>query len=310
MIQPYISIVIPVYNSAGTLQQLHSRICSSLNGQNYQLILVNDDSRDRSWETISQICSSDNKVLAVNLRKNAGQDNAILAGLRFVKGRFVVIMDDDLQHAPEDIPALVKRCEEGFDVCYASFYRKRQSWVKRLGSRVNGMLACWVLKKPLGIYLSPFKAMKAEIAAEIAAYSGPYPYIDGIILETTSYFGQVTVEHHQRVSGKSNYTMSRSASVLFKLFTGFSVAPLRLAALTGMGIALVGLGLIFYYLYDYFIVRDFVEGWTTLVVLIIFFGGLNLMMLGLLGEYIGRIFLTLSNKQQYTIREIINPSEE
>jgi undecaprenyl-phosphate 4-deoxy-4-formamido-L-arabinose transferase len=143
------------------------------------------------------------------------------------------------------------------------------------------------------------------VAAEIALFAGPYPYIDGIILTITNNIGQIAVTHHERFAGKSNYSLNRSASVMFRLFTGFSILPLRIATILGFVISLAGFGLAVYYLCEYFFTNHIVEGWITLVVLIIFFGGLTIMLLGLLGEYLGRIYLTLNRKPQYSISSII-----
>ncbi len=305
MPQPEISIVIPVFNSSSIIQVLYNRLSAALSEISHEVIFINDGSGDSSWEIISGLAKKNNDITAIDLIRNSGQDNAILAGLRNIKGKYVVIMDDDLQHAPEDIPALYNKCSEGYDVCYAAFRHKNQNIIKKTGSRINGGFAGWLLNKPRGIYMSPFKIMTRIIADETARFAGPYPYIDGILLTITKNICQLEVEHHERHEGKSNYNFHRSASVFFKLFSGFSVAPLRLAAISGFIISLIGIGLIIRYLIEFFILKDTVEGWTTIVVLLIFFGGLITMLLGLIGEYIGRIYLTLNNKPQYSIRETI-----
>jgi len=305
MPQPEISIVIPVFNSRAIIQVLYNRISAALSETSHEVILINDGSSDSSWNIISDLAKKNTDITAIDLIKNSGQDNAILAGLRNIKGKYVVIMDDDLQHAPEDIPALYNKCSQGYDVCYAAFIHKRQNILKKTGSKINGGFAGWLLNKPRGIYMSPFKIIRRNIANEVARFAGPYPYIDGIILTITNKVCQLHVDHHERHEGKSNYNLHRSASVFFKLFSGFSVAPLRLAAIFGFIISLIGTGLIVRYLIEYFILKDTVEGWTTIVVLLIFFGGLITMLLGLIGEYIGRIYLTLNNKPQYSIRETI-----
>lgn len=304
-----ISVVIPVFNSGTLLSRLYERISEALVSFRYEIIFVNDGSRDNGWDVLSGLASAHPEITAIDLVKNSGQDNAILAGLRHVNGNFVVIMDDDLQHAPEDIPALYNKCLEGFDVCYAGFRNKKHNLVKRLGSRVTSCIARTLLKKPAHIYLSPFKIIRRNIADEAARFSGPFPYIDGILLTITENFAQITVEHHPRTEGKGNYNFYRSAAVLFKLFSGFSVVPLRLMVVFGLLISLAGTGMIINYLYEFFILKNYVEGWTTIVILIIFFGGVIIMLLGLIGEYIGRIYLTLNNKPQYTIRKIVSIEE-
>jgi len=305
-----LSIIIPVYNSAEIIDELFSRISQSLSSINtYEVIFVNDRSKDESWKKITSLATKNNSIVGINLRKNSGQDNALLAGLRLAQGNYCVIMDDDLQHNPSEIINLYECCKNGFDVCYANFIELKQNKVKNAGSGLNGLMAQVLLNKPKGIYLSPFKIINKSTVNEIVKFAGPYPYIDGIILTITQNITQINVEHLPRLKGKSKYTFSKSVSVFMKLFTGFSVVPLRLATVSGLIATVLGFGLSLKYLYDYFFVKDYVPGWTTVVVLIIFFGGLILTTLGIIGEYIGRIYLTLNNKPQYSISEIVRSGE-
>lgn len=305
-----ISIIIPVYNSSEIIIELHQRISQALQDRySYEIIFVNDCSKDDSWQKISALAKQYRSITGVNLRKNSGQDNALLAGLRLSKGNYCVIMDDDLQHDPNDILKLYAECKKGYDVCFANFTSRKQNAVKNIGSNVNGKMAEILISKPKGIYLSPYKIINRSTVNEIAKFAGPYPYIDGIILTITQNFAQIDAEHQTRLKGKSNYTFSKSVSVFMKLFTGFSVIPLRMATITGFIATLVGFLLSLKYLYDYFIAKNFIEGWTTVVVLIIFFGGLILTTLGIIGEYIGRMYLTLNNKPQYSISEIVKSEE-
>jgi undecaprenyl-phosphate 4-deoxy-4-formamido-L-arabinose transferase len=309
MNRPELSIVVPVYNSCDITTTLVEQMDIQLRQITFELILVNDGSTDHSWDVMSGLATTHKNIIAIDLRSNYGQDNAILAGLRHTRGNFVVIMDDDLQHDPADIPALLNKCKEGYDVVYSGFREWKQSAAKRAGSRINGGFARWLLGKPSGLYLSPFKIMTADFAAEVAQYAGLYPYIDGIILTHHPRLAQVITNHHTRHSGKGNYSLGRSAGVWFRLFTGFSVAPLRIATLLGLFIAVCGLLLATYYLFEYFFTDRSIEGWTTIVLLAIFFGGLILMVLGLIGEYLGRIYLTISGRPQYSIRKKITTGE-
>ncbi len=311
MNQPEISIVIPVFNSSQIMDELYNRISVSLNTKcEYELIFVNDGSTDTSWEKITRLTQQFPSITGINLRKNSGQDNALLAGLRIAQGNYVAIMDDDLQHNPTDILKLYAQCKKGYDVCYANFSELKQNKIKNAGSNVNGKMAEFLISKPKEIYLSPFKIINKSTVSDIAKFAGPYPYIDGIILTITKNLTQITAEHQPRFSGKSNYTFSKSLSVFMKLFTGFSVVPLRIATVTGVAATLIGFCLSLKYLYDYFIARNTVEGWTTTVVLIIFFGGSILTTLGIIGEYIGRMYLTLNNKPQYSISEIVRSNSD
>ncbi len=304
-----ISIVIPVYNSSSIIEELHKRIAQAIS-VSYEIVFVNDCSKDDSWKKIVLLSKQHKFITGINLRKNSGQDNALLAGVRIAKGNYGIIMDDDLQHNPDDIIHLYNECKKGFDVCFANFTTKKQTIVKNIGSNTNGKLAEMLVSKPKGIYLSPFKIINKSTLLEIAKFAGSYPYIDGIILTITQNLSQIDVEHQARLRGKSTYTFSKSVSVFMKLFTGFSVIPLRLATITGCIATLVGFILLIKYFYDFFIAKNFIEGWTTVVVLIIFFGGLILITLGIIGEYIGRMYLTLNNKPQYSISEIVKSEDD
>lgn len=301
-----ISIVIPVYNSSSILAELHSQIFVAMeNIFSYEIIFINDCSTDNSWEKLNELVSSQKNITCINLRKNSGQDNALLAGLRLAQGNYAVIMDDDLQHNPKDIFKLYTLCKNGYDVCYGNFNNKKHTIIKNTGSEINGKIAEILVSKPKEIYLSPFKIIQKSTVNEIIKFAGPYPYIDGIILSITSNITQIAVEHQARLNGKGNYSFRKSLSVFMKHFTGFSLLPLRIATITGCIATFIGLSLAVKYLYDYFISKNFIEGWTTVVILIIFFGGLILITLGILGEYIGRMYLAVNNKPQYSISEIV-----
>ncbi len=305
-----LSIVVPVYNSGEIIHKLYACIVAALDKQyTFEILFVNDCSKDNSWQKIKELTAANPFVTGINLKKNSGQDNALLAGLRMAKGNYVVIMDDDLQHHPKDILLLYATVCKGFDVCYANFETKKQSKIKNAGSNLNGRMAEILIAKPKEIYLSPFKIINKSTVAEIIKFAGPYPYIDGIILSITSNITQVEITHHERNSGKGNYSIKRSANVFFKMFTGFSILPLRIATVTGILATLFGIVLAFKYVYDYFIAKNYVEGWTTVVILIIVFGGLILTSLGIIGEYIGRTYLAINNKPQYSISEIVKSKE-
>jgi polyisoprenyl-phosphate glycosyltransferase len=299
-ISPEITIVVPVYNSESCLEELVRQIAAHVQ-QRHQIILVNDRSRDGSWGVIERLAAENETVLGICLRRNAGQDNAIMAGLHHAQGEYVVIMDDDLQHWPGDIDRLYQRCQEGYDVCFANFEEKLQKPWKNLGSWFNGAAATLLLKKPPEIYLSPFKILRRDVVEDMCKYDGPYPYIDGLILSVTDNLTQVDVQHRERHDGNSNYTLFKSFVVWGKHVTGFSIVPLRIASLMGILFSLVG------FLFGiYFVLRSIfgnieVAGWTTLVCLNLFIGGLLLLSLGVIGEYIGRSYLKLNHKPQFVI---------
>lgn len=296
-----ISIVVPVYNSEQCLDELSTQISNALGAIHYELILVNDRSPDNSWDKIASLARVDGRIKGISLRKNSGQDNAIMAGLSHASGKFVVIMDDDLQHSPVDILKLYERCKEGYDICYGFFLEKHQSFWKNAGSAFNGYLAEVFLKKPKGVYLSPFKILDGSLVKEIVQYRGPFPYVDGIVLSLTDNITQIELTHHKRFDGRGNYNLFKSVSVFLKHITGYSLYPLRVATIIGMSTASLSAFLGIYFLFDYLRNDTHVEGWITLVLLIVFFNSLILMCVGLMGEYIGRIYLTVTAKRQYVI---------
>ena len=302
-----ISIVIPVYNSEKCLDELNHQITKELGDSRYELILVNDKSADNSWNKIISLAAINPHIKGISLKKNSGQDNAIMAGLAQANGEYIVIMDDDLQHSPADILKLYDKCTEGYDIVYGLFPKKKQSLWKNAGSNLNDFLAEVFLKKPKGLYLSPFKVVSRALVKEIKEYKGPFPYIDGIVLSLTSNIAQVELQHRKRFDGRGNYNLLRSVSVFLRHVTGYSLYPLRFATI--IGILTAGLSFLLggYFVVDYLTNARRVEGWITLVLLIVFFNGLILMCVGMIGEYIGRIYLTLTYKRQYVIdKEISN----
>ncbi len=306
-----ISIVIPVYNSEDCISILHQELLKAFRDfSSWELILVNDKSLDKSWEKIEEACLLNPKVKGVSLRKNFGQDNAILAGLKLAKGEYIVIMDDDLQHDPADIFKLYTECVKGFDVCYGRFSNKKQKTWKNAGSWLNGKLSEKLLNKPREIYLSPFKIISRELAQEMILFKSSYSYIDATILTLTSNITQVDVEHHPRRNGTGNYNFVKSSFVFFNHLTSYSVFPLRLVSITGFSAAFLSFIIAAFYLVQYLYADRRVEGWISLILLTIFFGGLILMSIGLIGEYIGRIFLSVSNRAQYSIEKIIGKEED
>jgi undecaprenyl-phosphate 4-deoxy-4-formamido-L-arabinose transferase len=298
-----ISIVIPVYNSEDCVAEVVSQINTALKAYPHEIIMVNDCSSDASWERISETGKKNKTLIGINLMRNFGQDNALMAGLNNVTGDLVIIMDDDLQHSPFDIPALIEGLGGKYDICYANFRTKLQAWWKNAGSWFNGKVAEILIKKPSGIYLSPFKIIRREVVDELVRYKGPYPYVDGLLLQVTTNVTQIDVAHHERFRGHSNYNFIRSLKVFMKLATTFSVSPLRFASLSGVCIAIVGLLLGIYYVAEYFFSTNVVEGWTSIVVINLVVGGMILMSLGVIGEYLGRAYLNINNLPQFVIRE-------
>jgi undecaprenyl-phosphate 4-deoxy-4-formamido-L-arabinose transferase len=291
-----------------------SHLCKSLKDAllhyNFEAILVNDCSPDDSWNAIREQASFDSRIHGVNLRGNVGQDRAIMAGLNYAKGDYIVIMDDDLQHNPLDIPCLVDQIVSHGDVIYANFLEKKQTAFKNVLSWGAGKVAELVMKKPPHIYMSPFKIMKREIAKQIINYHGPFPYIDGILFQVTDDIHQICVHHHTRHEGVTTHTFWKQANLFLTLATNFSIIPLRFISIVGTMCAFLSFLLGFYFFAVYFLKGIVVVGWTALALINLFIGGMVMISLGIMGEYIGRILMNVNQSPQYVVKQTLNISAD
>lgn len=299
------SIVVPVYRSASILPKLVKQIDMAMNKEGltdrFELLLVNDASPDNSWSVIRTLATEYTFVRGINLRRNAGQHNSIMAGLNYVQGKFVAVMDDDLQHPPEALGAMLRALEEGYDVCYTRYINRQSVWWKKAGSRFNDYVATLLLDKPKDLYLSSFKAMSREIANEIIKYDGPYAYIDGLILDVTRSITAIDITHQARVEGESNYNFSRLVSLWLKMATSFSILPLRIATYLGFVLAAVSILMAIFFIAIKIIHPEIPPGWASVIVIILFVGGIQTFCIGMVGEYLGRAYLKLNRKQQFVI---------
>lgn len=302
-----ISLVIPVYGSERILPELVAQVHAVMQEKAwcYEIIFICDQSPDQSWAVIQGLAKNYSSVCGILLRMNAGQHNALMAGLAQASGHIIVTMDDDLQHSPSDIPALVGKIEQGYDVAYARFRTRKHPLWKILGSRLNNAVAGYLMKKPADLYLSPFRAFKSVIRDEVLRYRGPYVYVDGLILSVTRHITTVDVNHHDRYAGDSRYGLRKSISLWLKMATSFSINPLRITSF--LGILFSGFGFFFAVL---LIIQKFTlnlmpVGWSSLIVTVLIIGGVQLLALGMLGEYLGRVLLTLNARPQYVVAEQI-----
>lgn len=302
-----LSIVVPVYGSATILPTLTQEIEKSMAEigleDSFELILVNDASPDQSWNTIAELAKSKPFIKGINLRKNAGQHNSVMAGLTYARGLYVVTMDDDLQHPPEAIHAMLDELKRGYDVCYTRYGNRQHNWWKKAGSAFNDRVAGVLLDKPKHLYLSSFKAMRGEIAAEIVKYDGPYTYIDGLILSITNSLTAIDIEHKARLEGESTYTLKKLISLWLKMATSFSIAPLRLATYAGFFLAACSLLIFVFVVATKIMNPGSSPGWASLMATILFIGSVQTLCIGMIGEYLGRTYLKLNKKPQFTIRE-------
>ncbi len=305
-----LSVVIPVYGSEQVLAELVAQIHKVLVGLeavqgSYEIIFVCDRSPDNSWQVIQALSKDYVQVQGILLRVNAGQHNALMAGFAKARGTIIVTMDDDLQHSPADIPMLLQEIEQGYDVAYARFKNRNHALWKITGSRINNLAAVYLMQKPRDLYLSPFRAMKSVIRDDILRYRGPYVYVDGLILSVTRNIASVDVDHHERYAGDSSYGLRKSLSLWLKMATNFSVIPLRLTSLVGMIFSGMGFLLAIFLIIQRFALNVMPIGWSSLMVTILIVGGVQLLALGMIGEYLGRVLLTINERPQYVIAETV-----
>ena len=307
-----VSFVIPCYRSEHTLENVVAEIHKTLKDMeqyDYEIILVNDCSPDGTWAVIRRICQENNRIRGINFAKNFGQHAALMAGLRQSSGDYVVCLDDDGQTPADEVGKLLGKLEEGYDAVYASYAHKQHSLFRNLGSKVNELMTRIMLEKPRQLYISSYFAVRRFVVEDMVRYENSYPYVIGLVLRATKNITNVEVSHRERQEGSSGYNLKKLLGLWFNGFTAFSVKPLRIATCIGCLSAAVG------FLYGlYTIIKRMVNpqvpmGFSSTMAAIVFFGGMIMIMLGLIGEYIGRIYISLNNSPQYVIRERINAQE-
>lgn len=299
-----LSIVIPVYRGADTISPLVAKLREHLASRyRLEIVLVNDGSPDHSGQVCKQLAQEFSEVRFVNLSRNFGEHNAVMAGLNHTTGEWIVIMDDDFQNPPSEVLKLVDELQRGYDVVYSYYEKKQHAWWRNLGSRFNNLVASVMLDKPRELYLSSFKALNRFTVQEIVKYDGPYPYIDGLILQVTRSISRVLVAHDPRNNGKSGYTLRKLISLWLNMFTNFSVLPLRFASAVGFVFAFFGLTLGAYCLLERLRYPDQPQGWASTIVTVLVIGGIQLFALGMIGEYLGRLFLKQNGRPQFVVRE-------
>jgi len=301
------SIVIPVYNSEPTIGPLVDRLVGELGADALQIVLVNDGSRDGSDGICrARVRAYPGVVTYVRLARNFGEHNAVMAGLHHAHGDHVVIMDDDFQNPPEEVRRLIEHARAGdYDVVYARYEAKRHHWARNLASWLNDRVATVMLDKPRDLYLSSFKCLTQFAVREVVKYRGPYPYVDGLVLRCTRNIGTLATAHAERRQGRSSYTLGKLVGLGLNMFVNFSVTPLRLSTLLGVGASAVGLVLGVAVVVERLARPGVPVGWASVLVAIIVFAGVQLIMLGLIGEYLGRLFLTENQTPQFVVREVV-----
>lgn len=305
-----ISFVIPCYRSEKTIESVVNEIRDTVREYSkkqfdYEIVLVNDSSPDGVWNVIKGLVQSDSKIKGICLAKNFGQHCALMAGYSASVGDYVVSLDDDGQTPASETFKLIEKLEEGYDVVYGYYRHSSQHLFRRLGSYVNKKMAEAIIGQPKTLNTTSFFVMRRFIVDEISRYPHPFAYISGLVFRATRSLGNVEVQHRRRLDGESGYTLSGLISLWINGFTAFSVKPLRAATLIGIFCALVGLLAGVFVVYQKLMTPEVPVGYTSLLASLLFIGGMIMLLLGLIGEYVGRIYISINHSPQYVVRERI-----
>ena len=305
-----ISIIIPVFNSEKTIEKVVDEIIDELSGKSiFKIVLVNDGSIDKSYYKCKELSEKYGFLKFVNLSKNFGQHSAILAGLNYVTDEYIVFMDDDLQTPARGINKLVDKIKEDFDVVYARYPEKKHGFLKNIGSRFKNIIFRRLLPKSRNVTSSSFFAMRKYLVKELLNYRGPYPYLPGMIFCATKNITNIEIQHRTRPAGSSNYSFNSLLRLWFNGFTNYSTKPLRISFFLGLIFSIIGFLFSIVFIIQRFLDPSVFLGWAFIIVAILIFSGVQLIMIGLVGEYIGRIFLSQNKQPQYVIREEFNTGD-
>lgn len=302
-----LSIVVPVYRGAATVGTLVDALSALHPEGGLEIVLVNDGSPDNSGDVCRAIVKTATvPVIYIEHARNFGEHNAVMTGLRHATGAYVITMDDDLQNPPEEVINLYDHARLGdWDVVYTRYAKKEHAGWRNIGSRFANHVADWLLDKPKGLYLSSFRCMAASAVRNVTLYRGPYPYVDGLLMQVTQRIDSIEVHHLPRAEGQSNYNLRRLVLLWLNLATSFSLAPLRLAVLAGLVMAMLGVAGAVATIIEALSSDRTPSGWASTMTVILLVSGVQSMILGVLGEYVGRTFLSANGKPQGSVRMIM-----
>jgi glycosyltransferase involved in cell wall biosynthesis len=305
--RPALSVVVPVYNGARTIGPLVEALRALDIAGGLEIVLAVDGSPDDSLEVAKKLAAAPGSpVTVLSLSRNFGEHNAVMAGLARARGDFVITMDDDLQNPPAEAKRLFEHCRDGgYDAVYTFYEDKQHEAWRNWGSRFTNWCADRLIDKPKGLYLSSFRCINAFVRERIvSSYDGPYPYVDGLIFQVTQNVGRLQVEHLARAGSASNYTLRRLLRLWLSMFLNFSVMPLRLATLFGLGFGFLGTVAAAIVIVEAILSDKPPQGWASLMVAVLVLAGVQLVVIGVIGEYLGRMFLAVNRKPQYLVREV------
>ncbi len=299
-----ISFVIPCYYSQDTVSDVVYDIFKEFPKPDYdiEVVLVNDGSKDNTFEVLKSLADNDNCVVAINLSRNFGQDGATMCGITAATGDYIVVLDDDGQNPPCEAHKLLDEIEKGYEVVFAKYHKKKDSAFKKFGHDLNDKMVNSLIGKPKNIELNSYFVMTSFVRDQMIKYQGAYPYIWGLMLRTTDNMTNVYVEHKAREVGESTYTLSKLVGLWFDGVISFSIKPLRITSVLGFFATFLGFVMAVIIVIDTILYGD-VEGWTSLIATILLIGGMQMLMLGMLGEYVGRNFLNNNNSPQYIVKD-------
>ena len=304
-----VSFVIPCYGSEHTIETVTQHIKGVMGTRkeyDYEIILVNDYSPDNVWSVITRLCQEDGHIRAVKLAKNFGQHSALMAGYTFVTGDYIATLDDDGQTPAEEVFKLIDKVKEGYDVAYGYYAERKDNIFRKFGTLMNNKMLETMIEKPKNIHLTSYFVAKRYIVEEITKYQNPYPYIWGLVLRTTRNIVNVEINHQERKEGKSGYTFAKLINLWMNGFTAFSVKPLRIATGVGAVTSVLGVAFIIFTIVKKLLNPDLVPGYSSLMAVLLFIGGMLMVMLGLIGEYVGRIYICINASPQFVIGEQLN----
>lgn len=301
-----ISFVIPCYNSEKTISMVVNEIIETVCKRaeyDYEIILVNDCSKDNVWGEIKLLAEQNNRIKGISFAKNFGQHSALMAGYHKATGDIIVSLDDDGQTPADETYSLIDKLDEGFDVVYASYENKKHSTARNMGTKLNNFMCEKLLNKPKGLMLTSFFVARKFVIEEVKKYQNSYAYIPGLVLRTTKSITSVPVTHREREIGASGYSFTKLLALWMNGFTAFSVKPLRISSFIGMLTAFVGFIYCVYILINKIINPLTPIGWSSTIGVMLLIGGMILFVLGMIGEYLGRVYISLNNSPQYVIKE-------
>ena len=304
-----LSFVIPCYRSEHSVGDVIKEIIETVENDgryNYEVICVNDCSPDGTWLVLKELAEGNPKIKILDLSRNFGQHSALMAGFHYVTGDIIVCLDDDGQNPPKQMFKLIDKLEEGYDLVSAKYVKKKHSLIRRIGTKISFAMSSYLVGKPKDIDLNSYYVFRRYVLDEVIKYKNPYPFVHGLILRVTRNMANVEIEHRERQEGNSGYSLLKLFALWMNGFTAFSEKPLRIASIFGCICAVLGFlfGIII-------IIRKLIDpnimmGYSSIMAVILLLCGIIMLFLGLLGEYIGRIYISINDAPQFAVRETVN----